>query len=61
MKKMSPEEIALIGTSIAVNLCKDKDEEELECIKNIANQVCCTIGNMISQKCLCNKYNHKKF
>lgn len=52
MENLSPEQVAVLATSIAIDLCKDKTILELNVIRNIASQVSSAIFTIISQKTL---------
>lgn len=50
MKNLSPEQVTLLGTSIAVDLAKNKDLDELSTLINIVGQVSCSLSTIFNQK-----------
>lgn len=52
MKQLTPEMVAYLGTSLAIELSKCKSTEELNVIRNLASQVAATIFTIISQRAL---------
>ena len=60
MENLSPEQIAFLATSIAVDLAKNKSIEEINLIKTIANQVCATLSTICTQRFLLEERCHKK-
>lgn len=55
MKNLTPEMVAYLGTSLAVELSKCKSIEELNVIRNLASQVAATLFTIISQRALLEK------
>lgn len=55
MENLSPEQIAVLGTSIAVNLAKDKNIDEISSLINIVGQISCTLSTIINEKLCHNK------
>ena len=60
MENLSPEQVAFLATSIAVDLAKNKSIEEINLIKTIANQVCATLSTICAQRFLQEENCHKK-
>ena len=60
MENLSPEQIAFLATSIAVDLAKNKSIEEINLIKTISNQVCATLSTICAQRFLLEERCHKK-
>lgn len=60
MENLSPEQVAFLATSIAVDLAKGKDIEEINLIKTIANQVCATLSTICTQRFLLEEKCNKK-
>ena len=50
MKNCSPEKLALLATQIAIELSKGKDITEINVIKSVANQICCVLQTIISER-----------
>lgn len=60
MEKMSPEQITLLSTSIALDISKGKSIAELNVLRNVASQISCCLLTIISQKTLNDIDNQKK-
>ena len=60
MENLSPEQVAFLATSIAVDLAKNKSIEEINLIKTIANQVCATLSTICTQRFMLEEKCHKK-
>ena len=63
MDNLTPEQVAYLATSIAVDLAKSRSFDEINLIKNIASQVCATLSTICSQRFLLeqkckNKHGH---
>lgn len=52
---MSPEELASLGTSIAIAITCDKSLAELCEIKNLINQIHCSVQSIYNQSVLIKK------
>lgn len=50
MKNLTPEMVACLGTSIAIELAKCKSTDELQVIRNLASQIAATLFTIISQR-----------
>lgn len=50
MKNLSAEQVAVIGTSIAVDIAKNRDIDDLSTIINIVGQVQGTLSTIFNQK-----------
>ena len=50
MKNCSPEKLALLATEIAIELSRGKDITEINVIKSVANQICCVLQTIISER-----------
>lgn len=57
MKELTPAEVAYIATTLALELAKCKDIDELTITRNIVTQISSTLQTIISQKLLCEKLN----
>lgn len=55
MKNLTPEMVAYLGTSLAIELSKCKSTEELSVIRNLASQIAATLFTIISQRALLEK------
>ena len=55
MKNLTPEMVAYLGTSLAIELSKCKSTEELSVIRNLASQIAATLFTIISQRSLLEK------
>lgn len=49
--KQKDEELILLATSIAMELARGLDLEELEDLRNFVNQISCSISNLITRRC----------
>ncbi len=58
MHCLSPEQLAFLATSIAVDLAKNKDIEEIGLIRTVLSQISATLATIINQKC--NQDKNKK-
>ena len=59
MKNLTPEMVAYLGTSLAIELSKCKSTEELSVIRNLASQIAATLFTIISQRALLEKRSRK--
>lgn len=50
------EELVLLATSIAMELAKGKTEEEIEDLRNLVNQISCSLSSLLH--CRCNRHKH---
>lgn len=50
MENISPELMAYLGTNIGVELAKGKTLEEINCIKQIVNQIAATLSTIACQQ-----------
>ena len=50
MKKMCPEDISLLATSIAIDLAKNKSCEEINLLITLSNQIISVFCTIIAQK-----------
>jgi len=48
--KQGDEEMILLATSIAMELARGLDVEELEDLRNFVNQISCSISNLITRR-----------
>lgn len=55
MTNLSPEQLTFLATSIAVELTKDKDIDEISVLKSVISQVCDSINTIVAQRCLLEK------
>lgn len=61
MQNMSPEQLALLATSIAIDLGKNKSIEELNLLLTLLNQIESAICTMIAQQKFLIDRNCEKF
>ena len=61
MKELFEEEVAVLGTIIAIALCKDAEDDELITIKNLISQIYSTLCTIVSQKIVGEKIRKKVF
>lgn len=60
MENLTPEQVAFLATSIAVDLAKNRSFDEIGLIKNIASQVCATLSTICAQRFILEeKHKHK--
>lgn len=57
MKCYSPEQVALLGTLIAIDLAKGKSDCEIFCLRSIASQISATLTTISCQKNCLDKLN----
>ncbi len=60
MENLTPEQVAYLATSIAVDLSKNKSCEEIGLIKTIASQVCATLSTICAQRYILEDKNKRK-
>lgn len=60
MENLSPEQLAFLATSIAVDLSQDKDIDEIGLIKTFLSQICATLSTIVNQRCNKDKKPKKK-
>ena len=53
--KCTDEELVLFATSIAMELAKDLDVSEIEELRNLVNQISCSLSSLINCR-----FAHKK-
>ena len=59
MRKCTDEEMVLLATSIAMELAKGLDADEIEELKNLVNQISCSLSSLICCRYSCIKRNDK--
>ena len=50
------EEKVMLATAIAMELAKGCNEKEIEELRNLVNQISCSLGSLLH--CRCNKKTH---
>lgn len=62
MENFSPEQITYLATSIANDIAKKKNNDEINVIRCVLSQICSTLSTYLSQENLCknNKSNKHK-
>ena len=48
--KCTDEEMIMLATSIAMELARGLDVEELEDLRNFVNQISCSVSNLITRR-----------
>ncbi|NCA93191.1 hypothetical protein EOM82_08155 [bacterium] len=57
---LSPSEIVLLGTEIAISLAKNKSADEITVLRNLATQIAATLLTYSSQDKVVTDYCNKK-
>ena len=60
MKEMCEEEVAVLGTLIAVIICKDFEDDEIITLKNLISQIYSTMCTICTQRVIGDKKRKKK-
>lgn len=50
------EELVLLATTIAMELAKGKSQEEIEDLRNLVNQISCSLTSLLH--CRCSPHRH---